>query len=294
MFREQDHDTMNAKEVCSRMRIDAHQHYWKIKRGDYGWITPELPVLYRDFMPADLEPLLQAHQLDGSIIVQAAPTAEETDFILSIADNAPSVLGVVGWLDLFDPDHYQVYTRFRQNPKFKGFRIMIQDMPDAYRILEPGFVEALRQYAEEDVPVDLLLAANQIDAVLKLLERVPDLRGVIDHIAKPPVRNKEIEIWTQYMRALAKHPQIYCKLSGMVTEGEHDRWSKEDFVPYIRTVIDLFGPDRVMFGSDWPVCLLAADYAEVVDLLAGSLPEAWGDAERERLFGGNAKDFYKL
>lgn len=285
---------MNAEEVCSRMRIDAHQHYWKIARGDYGWITPELPVLHRDFMPVDLEPLLQAQSLDGSIIVQAAPTVEETDFILSIADQSPSVLGVVGWLDLFNPDHRRIYEKFRKHPKFKGFRIMIQDMQDAYRILAPGFVKALREYAEEGVPVDLLLVSGQMDAVLKLLEQVPDLRGVIDHIAKPPIRDKEMEPWKQFMAEFARYPQIYCKLSGMVTEGDHNQWRKEDFLPYIRTVVDLFGPQRVMFGSDWPVCLLAADYSEVMDILSGSLPEAWGEYERGRLFGENAKAFYKL
>ncbi|AIQ54756.1 amidohydrolase family protein [Paenibacillus sp. FSL R7-0331] len=276
------------------MRIDAHQHYWKITRGDYGWITPELPVLYRDFMPVDLEPLLQTQSLDGSIIVQAAPTVEETDFILSIADKSPSVLGVVGWLDLFDPNHRRIYEKFRQHPKFKGFRIMIQDMPDAYRILEPGFVKALRGYAEEGVSVDLLLVPDQMDVVLQLLEQVPNLRGVIDHMAKPPIRNKDMEPWKQYMTAFARYPQIYCKLSGMVTEGEHHRWRKEDFLPYIRTVIELFGPQRVMFGSDWPVCLLAADYSEVMDILICSLPEAWGEYERGCLLGDNAKAFYKL
>lgn len=276
------------------MRIDAHQHYWKIDRGDYGWITPELPVLYRDFMPADLEPLLNRQELDGSIIVQAAPTIDETKFILSIAEQTPSVLGVVGWLDLSDPDHRTYYDQFRRNPKFKGFRMMIQDMPDASRILEPAFVDALRGYAAEDVPVDLLLASGQMEVVLELLRKVPDLRGVIDHIAKPPIKDRELEPWKQYLSQFAAYPGMYCKLSGMVTEADHSRWGKDDFTPYIRAALEAFGPDRVMFGSDWPVCLLAAEYKEVVEILKHSLPGYWSGREQERIFGGNAKEFYKL
>lgn len=294
MIKEVIHAIINLKEVCSRMRIDAHQHYWKIDRGDYGWITPELPVLYRDYMPVDLEPLLTGQELDGSILVQAAPTISETHFILSVADQSSSVLGVVGWLDLFDPDHRKHYDQFRRNPKFKGFRIMIQDMPDASVILEPAFVEALRGYAAEDVPVDLLLVAGQMEVVLELLRKVPGLRGVIDHVAKPPIKDKGMEPWKRYLGEFAQYPGIYCKLSGMVTEGDLVNWSKEDFTVYIRTALEAFGPDRVMFGSDWPVCLLAAEYTEVVEILLNAIPESWGDRERGRLFGDNAKEFYKL
>ncbi|WP_339319574.1 amidohydrolase family protein [Paenibacillus sp. FSL R10-2734] len=276
------------------MRIDAHQHYWKIDRGDYGWITPELPVLYRDFLPLDLEPLLNKHHMDGSIIVQAAPTVEETNYILTLADESSTVLGVVGWLDLFSADHRRHYNELRLHPKFKGFRIMIQDMPDATRILEPAFVNALRGYAAEGVPVDLLLTSQQMEPVLELLRQVPDLRGVIDHLAKPPIHSGELEPWYHYLAGISAFPGIYCKLSGMVTEAGQDGWKKEDFVPYIRGVLELFGPERVMFGSDWPVCLLAAEYDEVMDILLHALPETWGEHERERLFGGNAKEFYKL
>lgn len=276
------------------MRIDAHQHYWKIDRNDYGWITPELPDLYRDFMPDDLEPYLTMFEMDGSILVQAAPTIAETHFLLSLAGQSASVLGVVGWLDLFDAEHRVHYDLFRRNPKFKGFRIMIQDMPDASHILEPAFIKALRGYADEGVPVDLLLVSHQMELVAELLGQVPNLRGVIDHIAKPLIKEKVFDPWKQYMSQFAQYPGIYCKLSGMVTEGDHIRWSKEDFAPYIQAVLDLFGSERVMFGSDWPVCLLAADYPEVVDNLLSSLPKAWGVRERERLFGANAKEFYKL
>lgn len=160
------------------MRIDAHQHYWTMSRTDYGWITPDLPVLYRDYLPEDLEPCLQRHGLDGTIVVQAAPTAEETEYLLSLADRSESILGVVGWLDLFDPSHRARYEAYRSHPKFVGFRIMIQEMPDAARVLEPSFVQALRELAREDVPVDLLVKSTQLDALNALLDAVPGLRGL--------------------------------------------------------------------------------------------------------------------
>lgn len=276
------------------MRIDAHQHYWRIERGDYGWITPDIPVLYRDFLPVDLDPLLKEHRLDGSILVQAAPTVEETEYILSITEQTPSVLGVVGWLDLGQDDHRQHFERFRRHPKFVGFRMMIQDMPDSSRILDRDFVRALQGYAAEDVPVDLLVVSEQLEHVLELIRQVPELRGVIDHIGKPPVKAGEIEPWFTYMEEISRFPGMYCKLSGMVTEGDHQCWKPEDFMPYIQRIARLFGSKRVMFGSDWPVCLLAADYGEVMQLLLRSLPETWGELERSRVFGGNAKDFYKL
>ncbi|MHA7964693.1 amidohydrolase family protein [Paenibacillus sp. CAU 1782] len=276
------------------MRIDAHQHYWSIDRGDYGWITPEVPVLYRDFLPRHLEPHLEKHRLDGTIVVQAAPTLEETQFILSLADRESTILGVVGWLDLFESGHWQIYESLCSNPKFVGFRVMIQDMPDSARILEDKFVQALSQYAEADVPVDLLVTFAQLPHVVQLLQRVPGLRGVVDHIGKPPIAAGELEPWLQAMKEIARFPGIYCKLSGMVTEADHTNWQPEQIRPYMDAIFQLFGPDRIMYGSDWPVCLLAASYDSVIDLAESSLPADWGQEERSKLFGGNAAVFYKL
>lgn len=276
------------------MRIDAHQHYWKIERNDYGWITPELPVLYRDYMPEDLSPQLIKHQLDGSIVVQAAPTLAETEYLLSLADQEKNIMGVVGWLDLNNLDHRTHYEAFRKHPKFVGFRIMIQEMADASLILEPHFVKALRYYAEENIPVDLLVVSHQLEHLVTLLNEVPDLRGVIDHIAKPSIADGIREPWLSQMKEIAKHPNIYCKLSGMVTEADHNNWKPEHLTGYIHQVIEMFGSERLLFGSDWPVCLLAASYDQVVDVLEQALPPSWGEKERERLFGANAKEFYKL
>ncbi|CAM4106471.1 amidohydrolase family protein [Paenibacillus alkaliterrae] len=276
------------------MRLDAHQHYWSIERGDYGWITPDIPVLYRDFLPGDLKVHLDKHKLDGSIVVQAAATQAETDYLLKLSENEPSIKGVVAWLDLADPYYRIQYERFAKHPKLVGFRVMIQEMPDANAVLGPAFVEALTYFADQGTPVDLLVVSHQLETVIELLDRVPDLHAVIDHIAKPRIRDGVMEPWKSQMSLIAAHPHIYCKLSGMVTEAEHDSWKRSDFVAYIRHMISVFGPGRVMFGSDWPVCLLAASYDEVVDILESALPETWTETDRERLFGLNAKEFYKL
>lgn len=276
------------------MRIDAHQHYWKMERGDYGWITPDIPDLYRDYFPTDLQPHLDEHQIDGTILVQAAPTIEETEYLLFLADRYDSILGVVGYLDLEDARHSEYYVRIAKHPRFVGFRIMIQEMPDATAALSESYVDALRGYAKLGVPVDLLLKSDQLDVLVELVERVPGLHGVVNHIAKPRIADGLMEPWLEQMKAIAAHPNIYCKLSGMVTEANHSDWKAEQFVPYIRHTVECFGPDRVMYGSDWPVCLLAARYAEVVDVLEAALPTSWGAAEREKLFGGNAMRFYRL
>jgi L-fuconolactonase len=276
------------------IRIDAHQHYWRIERGDYGWITPDVPVLFRNFLPCDLKPLLNRHSLDGTIVVQAAPTFAETEYILNLSETDETILGVVGYLDLNDPDCITQYEAFSQHPKYVGFRIMIQDMANASPILKPHFVEALRYFEEEDVPVDLLVVSSQLELLIELIRQVPKLRGVIDHLAKPRIAEGILQPWANQMQELAEFPNLNCKLSGMVTEADHHHWNKDHFVPYVRKVIELFGPSRVMFGSDWPVCLLAADYDAVMEILRCALPEDWSDNELQKCFGENAKVFYKL
>lgn len=276
------------------MRIDAHQHYWSIERGDYGWITADIPVLYRDFLPQHLEPHLNKHKLDGSIVVQAAATLAETDYLLTLSESSETILGVVAWLDLADPDYRNHYERFAQHPKFVGFRIMIQEMPDASTILAPQFVEALTYFADKGVPIDLLVVSHQLEPLVELLDKVPGLHAVIDHIAKPRIKDEALEPWKSQLRQIAVHPNLYCKLSGMVTEADHEGWQSADFKPYIEHVLEVFGSKRVMFGSDWPVSLLAASYDEVVEVLEQALPDTWTESERELLFGQNAKEFYRI
>ncbi|PAD78627.1 amidohydrolase family protein [Paenibacillus campinasensis] len=277
------------------MRIDAHQHFWKIERNDYGWITPEIPVLYRDYLPSDLRPHLQRHGIGQTILVQAAPTIEETEYILKLSETADFVAGVVGWLDLENPAFMEQFRRFNRHPKFIGFRVMIQDMADPNVILSPTWIEALSYFAEQDVPVDLLVLADQLPQLAQLLERVPRLRGVVDHLAKPPIASGIMEPWRSHMAEIAQYPNIFCKLSGMVTEADRQGWRKDDFAAYVREALDLFGPERVMFGSDWPVCLLAATYDDVVDVLQHALRDRQlPPAAIEAVFGANAAKFYKL
>lgn len=276
------------------MRIDAHQHYWTMDRDDYGWITPELPVLFRDYLPSDLEPCLQDHGLSQTILIQAAPTLEETRFILELSETTDSIAGVIGWLDLEDPLWMEQYQLFCEHPKFIGFRVMIQELEDANVLLSPAYLKALSYFAEQEVPVDLLVLAHQLPQLVQLLEQIPLLRGVIDHLAKPPIATGEMEPWRSHMAEIAKYPNLYCKLSGMVTEANPQGWEKEDFTAYIHTILDLFGLERVMFGSDWPVCLLSATYKEVIEVLKHALLERMSPQEMEPIFGTNAAVFYKL
>lgn len=275
------------------MRIDSHQHYWKIDRNDYGWITPEIPKLYRDFLEADLKPHLAKNKIDKTIVVQAAPTIEETEFILSLSKESETIAGVVGWINIENASYKDQLTRLREHPKFIGIRVMIQDMPDENKILEPSYLEAFSYFAELDLPIDLLVTSNQLPAVVELLKRV-SIRGVIDHIAKPEIKQGKLKPWKQQMEQIAKHPTIYCKLSGMVTEADHTNWKQEDFVAYVYHIVQVFGKNRIMFGSDWPVCLLAASYDEVYELLRKTLPVELTEADKAKIFGENALEFYKL
>ncbi|ULL15063.1 amidohydrolase [Paenibacillus sp. H1-7] len=276
------------------MRIDAHQHYWKLDRGDYDWLTPESTVLYRDFLPEQLKEHLQANGIDKTIVVQAAATVAETEFMLKLAEDNDTIAGVVGWLDLEDAGFRSDYERLKPNRYFKGIRIMLQDI-DMEFAFRPAVLEALRFFEREQFPVDLLIKTHQLEKTVKLLEQLPKLHAVIDHIAKPVISAQQTEPWKALMAQIAaEHPNVYCKLSGMVTEADHENWQEEHFVPYVRHVVEHFGPQRVMYGSDWPVCLLAAEYSEVYKLLEHTLPSGLTSTDLEDIFGNNAARFYKL
>jgi L-fuconolactonase len=276
------------------MRVDAHQHYWKINRGDYGWLTPQAGVLYRDYLPHDIRPHLADNGIDKTIIVQAAPTVEETEFLLQLCETDDSIAGVVGWLDLEAADFERQLTRLQQNRYFKGIRPMLQDLDDDAYILRPKVKQALQILSERQFPIDLLVFPRHLRNIIAMLGEFPELPAVIDHIAKPNIAGGVLEPWKTEMAEVAKFPKVYCKLSGMVTEADHRQWKPEHFVPYIRHALDVFGPSRVMFGSDWPVCLLAASYSDVFNLLVDSLPKGYGGQELELLLGGNAVTFYGL
>ncbi|WP_026574255.1 amidohydrolase family protein [Bacillus sp. UNC438CL73TsuS30] len=276
------------------MRIDAHQHYWQIDRNDYGWLKPDNTVLYRDYFPEQLESSLKRHRIDQTILVQAAPTIEETEFLFGLSNGTDSIAGVVGWLDLSSPKWMEHLTRFQTHPKFVGIRIMIQDMEDESVVLQAPYLRALSILQEEDLPVDLLVRSHQLPVLNELLGKVPKLRGVVDHMGKPPIAAGQLEPWKSQMREIANQPNIYCKLSGMVTEADPISWKKEDFMFYVNHIIDIFGYDRIMYGSDWPVCLSVANYDEVYQSLFEILPASCSEEDLAKVFGLNAKRFYNI
>lgn len=281
--------TVNKRES---MRIDAHQHYWKLSRGDYGWLTPDMGLLYRDYLPADLEPILERHNIAKTVLVQAAPTVEETDYMLSLAAEHDSIGGVVGWLDMADPDFPRLFEKYRQIPAFVGIRPMLHDLSDDAWVTQPSVLENLRLLAAHDLPFDFLVRPQHLPHVIHVLEQVPGLRAVVDHIAKPLIKDRQFEPWRSQISAIAQHDNVYCKLSGMVTEADHANWTPADLKPYVDHTVECFGLERVMFGSDWPVSLLASSYEGVIGALEGILKPQLDDAAMAQVFGGNAGRFY--
>lgn len=276
------------------MRIDSHQHYWKVERGDYHWMTPAVPVLCRDYLPADLRPSLAEHDIHKTILVQAAQTVAETDFLLDLAAKDDTIAGVVGWLDMDNANFPAEFERYRRNPKFVGLRPMLQDLPDDRWSLRPGVLDSLRVVADGDFPFEFLTYSRHLPFVSQVLESIPKLRAVIDHISKPEIRLHNMEPWKRWIAQLARHPSLYCKLSGMITEADHQSWTADDLRPYIDHVVQCFGFDRIMFGSDWPICLCAGSYSQVIDALRQVLSSRLNHKTEAKLFGGNAIQFYKL
>lgn len=275
------------------MRIDGHQHFWRASRGDYHWMNESVGILCRDYMPEDLHPILARHRIDRTVLVQAAQTVAETDFLLELAAQYEFIAGVVGWLDMDSPEFAQQFARYRMNPKFIGLRPMLQDIPDLSWILRPQVLRSLQIVADDDFPFEFLTYTRHLPFVLEALDKVPLRRAVIDHISKPEIAKRMIEPWRSLMAELADRG-LYCKLSGMATEDDRHNWSAQSLRPYIQHAVDCFGWDRIIFGSDWPVCLLAGSYDEVVSALTAALGNQMDDDAERNLFGENAKKFYKL
>ncbi|NUP95744.1 MAG: amidohydrolase family protein [Planctomycetaceae bacterium] len=277
-------------------RIDAHQHFWKLARGDYRWLGPELAPLYRDFGPQDLAPLRARHGIAGSVVVQAADTLAETEFLLKIAGNEPSVLGVVGWVELESRNAPDTLARLAQHPKFVGVRPMLQDLADERWILRESVAPALHALVELDLAFDALVKPRHLPHLVTLVERHPELRIVIDHGAKPDIAAgpgwSGFSAWVSHLRTLGRQPLLHCKLSGLATEARAD-WTPEDLRPHVDALLGAFGPERMMWGSDWPVVELGGGYdrwASVSHALVAPL----NPAERLALFGATAAGFYGL
>ncbi|GLO75186.1 hydrolase [Phaeobacter italicus] len=274
------------------MKIDAHQHFWALERGDYGWLTPELKPIYRDFLPDDLQPSLRRAGIEGTVLVQAAPTVAETEYLLSLAAENSFIKGVVGWVDFDAPDAAQEIAKLAGNPALVGLRPMIQDIDDPNWMLDENLAPAYQALQHYDLAFDALVLPRHLGQLLELLKRYPNMRSVIDHGAKPEIRDSAFSDWAADMAALAYGTNAYCKLSGLVTEAARD-WTTENLRPYVDHLLDTFGPQRLIWGSDWPVCTLASSYDRWVDTTE-TLLATQTDADRVAILGGNAANFYNL
>ena len=276
------------------MRVDAHHHFWRLSRGDYGWLTKEaFPALYRDYLPEDLLPLLKKCGIDKTVLVQGAQTVAETEFLLAIADRASFVGGVVGWVDLSARDAADQIARLARNGKLKSLRPMLQDLPEDDWILRPELRAGLEAIAKNGLRFDVLIFPRHLPHVVKFFARHSDLPMVIDHGAKPYIARGEIDPWKSQMRAIARDfPNVCCKLSGLATEAAPG-WTIENLRPYVDALLEMWGPSRLMWGSDWPVLNVAGSYVGWFEI-AQALTAGLSGRERDEIFGGTAARFYGL
>ncbi|PSL29976.1 amidohydrolase family protein [Chitinophaga ginsengisoli] len=275
------------------MIIDAHQHFWQYHPVKDAWITDDMKVIQEDFLPHHLQPVLQENGVDGCVAVQADQSETETDFLLDLAAQHNFIKGVVGWVDLRADNLSERLEHFSRFEKLKGFRHIVQGEPDPAFILRSDFCEGIRALSKYNFTYDILVYPVQLPAVAAFVQLFPDLRLVIDHMAKPYFKTGDISVWETHMRAIAEHPHVYCKLSGLVTEADWQKWDAAHFAPFLDVVLDAFGPERLMFGSDWPVCKLAASYTEVIGIVTDYISRLSAD-EKAGIMGGNAVRFYGL
>lgn len=274
------------------MIVDSHQHFWRYDSVRDAWITAPMGVLRRDYLPPDLAPELAANGVNLTVAVQADSTEAETDFLLDLAERNPFIAGVVGWVNLLAADLAARLAHYSQFPKLRGFRHIVQGEPDDF-LLREDFRLGVASLANFGFTYDVLVYARQLPAAVEFVRQLTAQPLVVDHIAKPDLRAGEIAQWERHMRAIAGNPNVMCKLSGMITEADWRKWTAAQFQPYLEIVWDAFGPHRLMFGSDWPVCLLAGSYSQVKTLVEDFLAGRPA-AEREAVFGGNAARFYGL
>jgi L-fuconolactonase len=274
------------------MRIDAHQHFWRFDPGEYGWMQPGWSIR-RDFLPADLQPLLAASGVDGCVAVQARQSLVETRFLLELARDNDFIQGVVGWVDLCSYDLDGQLESLLSEKKFVGVRHVLQDEPDDQFMLRPAFLRGISRLRQYGLAFDILIYPKHLPHAVDLVRRFPEQRFVLDHLAKPFIKDRLLQPWNEHIRALAAEGNVACKISGMVTEAAWAAWKTEDFRPYMDVVWEAFGENRVMYGSDWPVCTLAAQYSQVFGIVSQWLQSASVPA-REKVLGGNATTFYQL
>jgi L-fuconolactonase len=275
------------------MRLDAHQHFWSYDPAEYPWITDKLARLRRSYLPEHLEPELRRTGLQGCIAVQARQTLRESEWLLKLATEHAIIKGVVGWVDLRAPGVEQDLSKLAQNPKFVGVRHVAQDEPDDRFLVGREFLRGIARLREFNLAYDILIFPKQLPAAIELVRKFPEQRFVLDHLAKPAIREGTLEPWRSQVCELAQAPNVMCKISGLVTEADWENWRASDFVPYVEASWEFFGEDRLMFGSDWPVCLLAGAYHDVKGIVDGWLAGVSTRA-REKVLGLNCARFYGI
>jgi L-fuconolactonase len=272
--------------------IDSHQHFWQVGKFDYPWMSPSLGVLYKDYLPEQLEPIITANGVSRTVLVQASNSIEESRWLLELADANSFIAGVVGWVDLKSPEVDQQLAELTQHAKFKGVRHLVESEPDDDWLIQPEVLRGLNRLAAFGMSYDLLVHTRHLKHVEKIADSCPELSLVIDHMAKPPIKSREIADWLNELKPLARIPNLSCKLSGLVTEANWESWKIDDLRPYVDFAVELFGPERIMFGSDHPVCLLAASYERVLDCFQQILKGLTAD-ERHHIFAANGMRFYR-
>jgi len=275
------------------MNIDAHQHFWIYNPVKDSWIDDSMKMLRKNFLPEDLFPLLKKNNIDGTVAVQADQSEEETNFILGLAEKNPWILGVVGWVNLKDKNADSRIEHFSHYKKLKGFRHIVQAEPDENFMLGEGFMRGINFLKSFNFTYDILIYPKQLPSAIKVSEKHPEQKFVLDHIAKPNIKDGIFEPWAAGIKELASNKNVYCKLSGLITEADHKNWKQEDIYPFLDVVFNAFGYDRLLFGSDWPVCLLAGSYSRVKNLILNYLLNTTLE-NREKIFGGNARIFYNI
>lgn len=275
------------------MEVDAHQHFWQYNDRDYVWMDDRMATLKADHTPEDLYPLLQEAGIDGTVAVQARQMVAETDFLLDLSQRYDWILGVVGWFDFSSDDLEAQVEEQSVDPKLKGARELIHDMPDPEYAVSPQHLKAVALLGRYGLTYDLLLRPEHIEPATRLVDVYPKQPFVIDHIAKPNIARSELSPWRERIREIGRRSNVYCKLSGMVTEAEWGGWKAEDFEPYIEICLETFGPERLMIGSDWPVCTLSGEYSSVMAIVQ-AYAERLTESERSAILGETCTRFYGL
>jgi L-fuconolactonase len=284
---------MQEQPIGNTLKIDAHQHFWKFDPVRDSWITHEMAVIQRDFLPEHLKPVLQENNMDGCVLVQSDQSEEHNHLMLDWAKEHSFIKGIVGWVDLQAENIKERLEYYKQFDIIKGFRHVLQGEADRSLMLKDEFMRGIAALHRYNYTYDILIFPDQLKYTEELVASFPDQKFVIDHIAKPGIKKQEIDEWTKDIMAIAAHDNVYCKVSGMVTEADWSSWQHEHFIPYLDVIFEAFGPDRIMFGSDWPVCLVAASYKDMKQIVEDYL-STFTKEEQDDFFGGNAIRFYNL